>query len=169
MIFLDVETTGLNCATCSIVELAIVDETGRCLLSTRYAPTGLISKENEEALEYNKLDLDDLLLYPTLGKEELNLIKRLFKNQIVVAHNVEFDSKFLIKTSMEVFGENIFKEVDWVCSMKLYAASKNIKSGRIKLPNLQTDSIPHSALSDTQNCRLLYQSLTKTSNPEWNW
>jgi hypothetical protein len=58
-LFIDLETTGLTFETAQVVELAIVDINGRCLLSTRY---GLVpslklqtASEIDKALEYNKL------------------------------------------------------------------------------------------------------------------
>lgn len=169
--FLDFETTGLNVELAQIVEVAIIDETGRCLLSTRYKPSNLglqTELEIQEALDYNKLSLEELNLYPELDRQSLHLLcKILTSADIICSHNVEFDKAFLEKESYRLFNHNLFYELNWICTMKLYAKSKNIKAGRIKLPNMQLDSVPHSALSDAQNARLLYQSLQGPSKNDW--
>lgn len=174
-IFLDVETTGLIAATSQIVEIAIVDETGRCLLSTRYNLDPELSlqtdKEIDSALEYNKLTRKDLSLYRPIDKFDLSTIECITAMNTVIGHNISFDKSFLEATSERVLGYNCFKSVEWECTMAMLAKDKRIKSGRIKLPNMSLDSIAHSALSDAQNARLLYKSLSSDESlePDWVW
>jgi DNA polymerase III epsilon subunit-like protein len=174
LLFLDLETTGLNAELAQIVEVAIIDETGRCLLSTRYKPSNLglqTELEIQKALDYNKLSLEELNLYPELDRESLHLLcKILTSADQVIGHNISFDASFLSETSKRVLGYDLFANIKYVCTMALLAKSKGIKSGRVKLPNMRLDSIAHSALSDAQGTRLLYQSLSPSENqsPEWN-
>lgn len=172
--FLDVETTGLNPNKSQIVEIAIVDETGRCLHSTRYDfyRNGLqTDTEIDAALAYNKLTREELSFYPKCSLEELRFICNILKRaNYVVAHNVAFDSAILKETSIRLCGEDLFNDINYKCSMLKLAEQKGIKSGRIKLPNLQLNPIAHSALSDAQNCRLLWLSLnTELQINDWNW
>lgn len=172
-LFVDVETTGLNPAISQVVEIAIINETGRCLLSTRYAVDLTLNLQHindiNTALEYNKLSFNELALYTPLNKYGLMQIAALLAGNKVIAHNSEFDKAFLEAASDRVLGYNCFNEIPWDCSMKALAKSKGIKSGRIKLPCMSLDSIAHSALSDAQNCRLLWQSLTEEKNNDWQW
>jgi DNA polymerase III epsilon subunit-like protein len=175
-IFLDSETTGLDPKTGQIVEIAIVDETGRCLLSTRYNLDCTLQlqtdKEIDAALEYNKLTREELSLYRPIDKFDLSTIEAILTSaEVAIGHNVSFDKSFLESTSERVLGYNCFEAVKWECTMDMLAKAKGIKSGRVKLPCMQLSAIAHSALSDAQNARLLYQSLdtTKELSPEWNW
>jgi DNA polymerase III epsilon subunit-like protein len=175
-IFIDIESTGLDHKTGQIVEIAIVDSTGRCLLSTRYDVDYNLKlqplQEIKAALDYNRLTEDVLSLYKPIDKHNLSLIEAILTQaDLVIAHNADFDRSFLEETSNRLLGFNCFKSIKWGCSMALLAKSKGIKSGRVKLPNMQLGNIPHSALSDAQNCRLLYQSLelSSSSEPTWDW
>ncbi len=174
-LFIDLETSSLDPKTGQIVEIAIVDSIGRCMLSTRYdANFGLnlqTDKEIDAALAYNKLTREELSLYRPIDKFDLSTIEAILTSaDLVVAHNAKFEKSFLEQTSERELGYNCFQSVTWACSMELLAKSKNIKSGRAKLPNMSLESIAHSALSDAQNCRLLYQSLTtELSAPVWDW
>jgi DNA polymerase III epsilon subunit-like protein len=174
-LFIDLETTGLTFETAQIVELAIVDINGRCLLSTRYGLDNTLklqtATEIDKALEYNKLTRDELELYPPMGLNALALVHEILKSgSLVVGHNISYDMGILTATSTRLFGSDIFRDLKTYCTMGYYAKSLGIKSGRKKLPNLQLDSVPHSALSDVQNCRLLYQQLNPPSvNNSWNF
>jgi DNA polymerase III epsilon subunit-like protein len=175
-LFIDLETTSLCPLTGEIIEIAIVDEAGRCLLSTRYnIDESLKLKSNREidsALEYNKLSREELSLYRSIDRFDLSTIQAiLLSASLVVGHNVSFDASFLSETSKRILGYDCFANVEYTCTMALLAKSKSIKSGRVKLPNMQLASIAHSALSDAQNCRLLYQSLITNESPapEWNF
>ena len=172
--FLDLETTGLDLQRSQIVEIAIVDETGRCLHSTRYDfyRNGLQTDiEIDAALAYNKLTREELCFYPKCSLEELYFIRNILKRaDYVVAHNVAFDSAILKQTSIRFCGEDLFHDTNYKCSMLKLAKQAGIKSGRIKLPNLHLNPIAHSALSDVQNCRLLWLSLnTELQINDWNW
>jgi DNA polymerase III epsilon subunit-like protein len=175
--FIDLETTGLEHDKVQIVELAIVCETGRCLLSTRYGlnPTINLQTDSEidAALSYNKLTREELGLYGKMTSDSLfDIYNLLACRDFVVAHNSGFDYGVLKETSLRLIGKDIFKDLIWKCSMKEFAKEKGIKSGRVKLPNLQLNPIAHSALSDVQNCRLLWASLEinkENSSSDWNW
>jgi DNA polymerase III epsilon subunit-like protein len=175
-LFIDLETTGLDPLTAQIAEIAIVDRTGRCLLSTRYNVDESLNlqpdKEIDSALEYNNLSREELSLYRPIDKFDLSTIEAILLSAgLVVGHNISFDANFLSETSKRVLGYDCFAGVEYTCTMALLAKSKNIKSGRVKLPNMQLGTIAHSALSDAQNCRLLYQSLkpSEDSPPDWAW
>ena len=175
-VFLDLETTGLIPQSGQIVEIAIVDEIGRCLLSTRYNinPTLCLqtAAEIDAALAYNKLTRDELSLYRPIDKFDLSTIEAILTSaEVTIGHNIGFDKSFLEATSERVLGYNCFKSVKWECTMEMLAKSKKIKSGRVKLPNMQLGAIAHSALSDCQNARLLWLSLslTEKSSPDWNF
>lgn len=174
IVFLDLETTGLDLEKSQIVEIAIVNEAGRCLHSTRYdfyRNDLQTDVEIDAALAYNKLSREELNFYPKCSLEELQFILNILKRaDYVVAHNAAFDSAILKETSIRFCNEDIFQSINYECSMKKLAKQKGIKSGRIKLPNMQLDSIAHSALSDVQNCRLLWLSLnTELKANDWNW
>ena len=167
-LFLDIETTSLDPLTGQIIEITILKESGQCLLSTRYSIDQTLQTPEviKAALNYNKLSLDELSLYRPLDKDEITFIATLLKNNLVIAHNVEFDKAFLEQTSLRLTSKNIFKSVKWECTMQRLAKSKGIKSGRVKLPNMQSHNVPHSSLHDCQNARLLWQSFTPQ---DWNW
>lgn len=167
-LFLDIETTGLDPHTGQIIEITILKESGQCLLSTRYNidPALQTPEVIQAALDYNKLSLDELSFYQPLDKDGITFIATLLKNSLVIAHNVEFDKAFLEQTSLRLTAQNLFKSVKWDCTMQRLAKSKSIKSGRVKLPNMQSHNVPHSSLHDCQNARLLWQSFTPQ---DWNW
>jgi DNA polymerase III epsilon subunit-like protein len=173
-LFLDLETTGLDPLTGQILEIAIIDETGRCLHSTRYNIDESLRLESDEeinaALEYNKLSREELALYLPLDKFSLLALEALLTCNEVIGHNISFDKSFLEASSNRILGYNCFQSVTWTCTMAMLAKSKSIKSGRVKLPNMKLNAIAHSALSDADNCRLLYQALQpKPPSAEWNW
>ncbi len=174
--YLDLETSSLDPKTGQILEIAIVDDTGRCLLSTRYNVDESLklqtADEIDGALAYNKLSRKELGLYRPIDKFDLSTVYRILTSaDLVVAHNAEFDKSFLEKTSERVLGYNCFQHLKWECSMTKLAKKRGIKSGRVKLPNMQLDSIAHSALSDCQNARLLWMSMTPDENaaPDWKF
>lgn len=175
-VFIDLETTSLIAEVGQIVEVAIVDVAGRCLLSTRYNVDESLrlqtAEEIDGALSYNKLQREELSLYRPIDKFDLSTIEAILNySDLVVAHNFNFDKAFLEETSKRILGYNCFQSLTWACSMAKLAKDRGIKSGRVKLPVMQLDSIAHSALSDCQNARLLWLSLTPDENaaPDWNF
>ena len=131
-IFLDVETTGLDPLTSQIVEIAIIDETGRCLLSTRYNLDSALhlqtDREIDAALSYNRLTREELALYRPIDKYDLSTIEAILTSaEVTIGHNINFDKAFLEVTSERVLGYNCFKSVKWECTMQMLAKSKGIK------------------------------------------
>ena len=172
-LFLDTETTGLNFETSQIIELGIIDDTGRVVYFKRFdlrPEYNQSNTETDQALSYNNVSRQELALSQEMTATDLEDIAALLNNsEQVIAHNSDFDRQMIENAARVLSKPSIFDSVNWACSMTIYAKKLGYKSGRVKLPNTSLESIAHSVISDCNNCRLLYQSLTGTQPPTWEF
>jgi DNA polymerase-3 subunit alpha (Gram-positive type) len=96
VVFLDVETTGLDPKIHEIVEAAVVDVSGAVLLDQKYAPRDL-SVATEEALRINGYEKHPELWdgAPSLDVVEATRLLKVLEDRIIVAQNPYFDLSFV--------------------------------------------------------------------------
>jgi DNA polymerase III epsilon subunit-like protein len=157
-LFFDLETTSLNIEKCQICQLAVVNDFGICLFAKTFGvvldgiePAAVV----KQGLDYNGYNNGYAELLPCLGVDDLRLLRMLFADNNVWAHNVSFDSAVLKATSLRILGEDIFYDVSYNCTMQLVNPHR-----RVKLPNLSLESVAHDAVSDTLNCWRLWKRET---------
>jgi DNA polymerase-3 subunit epsilon len=103
-LFIDYETTGLS-KDDRVVEVCVIDGSGRVLLSTLVNPERHIPAQ---ATAVNGIDDDDVSDAPTWA-EVAPALESLIGGRTVVAHNASFEAKY----TPQVWG------VRWVCSKKV--------------------------------------------------
>lgn len=110
MIYLDTETTGLNCYRDEILEIAIIDANGKKLLDSLVKPVKKVTWQDAQAI--HGITPDMVKNAPTLKALE-NEIKEIVQDQEVVIYNADFDTSFL---------KNLLDDVKAVhCCMVQYA------------------------------------------------
>ncbi|TKG95210.1 DNA polymerase III subunit epsilon [Puteibacter caeruleilacunae] len=95
-------------------------------------------------------------------------IKKLLKNQIVVAHNVAFDRSVLQKTMLanDLDYSELNISENWHCTMKLCKASNRYPSGKLNeccaVEGIELNH--HEALSDAKACAELFIRIKSASS-----
>ena len=118
MVYFDTETTGLNCFSCNVIELAmlsvefgdIIDEYDKFIRVGRPLPQKII----------NLTGIDDDMLN-TQGEDERtvaqDLKKRIEWADIMIAHNAQFDLSFIYNMLRRHFPdevEGLVRNVSWI-------------------------------------------------------
>jgi DNA polymerase III subunit epsilon len=155
-IFLDTETTGLSGSTDKIIELAIVDSSGRTLFNELIDPERPIKNSHIHGITDSMVSGQ-----PTLD-QCWEVVKSILKDKHIVIYNKAFDTKFFPD------GLSCAKKVS--CAMQRF---KNFHQG--KKYNLQYatqhigyrwEGIAHRALADTLASRAVWLWLDqKEKNP----
>lgn len=168
---IDLETTGLDFEKDEIIEVALVRfENGAPTESVDYLVKP-VSAELRPFIEnltgISKADLEDAEPFAALAGKIFSFIGEL----PIVAHNANFDSKFLIQTFQKV-GVSFDKHVVWDSLTVSRIAYQNIPNHRLDTL-VQELNIPrsraHRALPDADACgRLFVMSLEKIAeSDEW--
>jgi len=158
--FLDLETTSLNVDTTQITQAALLDENGKVLFAKCYGIILGVFEPQEmslQGLEYSHHPQEYWDL-PGFGMSDLSTIVSYLSMEgaITWAHNSEFDHTVLQKTADRLTYGLTIPPIN--CTMRLASPifAPNSRTGRMKLPTLALDSAPHTAVSDANNCRLLF-------------
>jgi DNA polymerase III epsilon subunit-like protein len=112
LIFLDLETTGLNVQRCEIIEIGAIRVTPKEPfeieeeLSLKIEPLD-IKKADKEALKINGYSKDKWKDAMPLEKA-LKILEKFSKNGIMVGYNISFDWAFLHKAYFEMGKEEPF-------------------------------------------------------------
>lgn len=149
-IFLDTETTGLNHdGADEVLEIAIIDASGRTLLNTLVRP--LSKTEWPQAQAVHGIRPQDVINAPTL-ESLLPKIAAICANKTVVCYNAPFDAGF--------FSRGFFSEIK--CAMREFAEINPDSNSWLKLAdaasltNYQQSGSFHRALADAQACRHIW-------------
>ena len=163
-IFFDTETTGLNCATCQIIELAmIVVEDGYIVEEyDKFVKT-------DERLPLNITQItgitDDMLKEEGVSEAEIaeDLKNRMTPGTLMVAHNCQFDLSFvyyLLKRHYPDGADGIVRNVDWLDTL-------TVVKDRMEYPHRLNNVVKHYGLEKVNfhraidDTRALYQVYRK--------
>jgi hypothetical protein len=170
--FFDLETDGLDTATCQITQAAVINQDGKTLfckcygiMQNRYQPAAL----SQEGLDYNGTSDWQRDNLPCFAPEDFAFMLSLMAvSSEVWAHNVAYDSAVLRTYASRFSAESIdLAHINFKCTMALGCEKLGFKGQtRMKLPTLKLDSVAHDALSDTQNAWLLWQKCNGFG--QWN-
>ena len=164
IIFIDVETTGLNPALHEIIEIAIVGD--NFAFNTKIKPQH-IETASEEALKMNGYSEDEWKYAMPPEAAALEIAKHI-QGARIVGHNVRFDMDFieelLHKYDVDVWYDR--RLIDTITLAHEHLIDCGIKS-------VAMDSIrsffgwsmvgAHTALKDAQDCKRLYYKLSRAS------
>lgn len=139
VIYFDTETTGLNCHTCQIIELAmttvidgeIVDEYDEFIDIDGRLPPNItqITGITDKMLEDGKLE----------SEVAADLKNRLTPGTLMIAHNAQFDLSFiyhLLKRHYPNDADNIVERLDWLDTLTVF-------KDRTKYPHKLCDAVEH--------------------------
>ncbi len=124
-IVFDTETTGLSPSKCRIIEIAAVkfhDMKPVAAFQTYVNPEKEIPKE---ATEVNHINMDQVANAPTIS-EVLPAFESFIGSSILVAHNAEFDLKFIFYSGSRIF-ESKCKYIDTYTQAKRILKSPKMK------------------------------------------
>jgi DNA polymerase III epsilon subunit-like protein len=171
VLVLDTETTGVEFGD-EVIELAVIDVSGRVLFETKLRPTVDIHPEAFAVHEICIHDLDDAPTWPDIAPR----LKALLDGRDVVAFNSEFDTRLLAQTA-EAFGDDLgawtFKEH---CAMALavqaFSERANQRYRSISLANaideagVEWQGQAHSAVGDALTTLALVKAIADTYKNE---
>ncbi|HDL6906016.1 TPA: 3'-5' exonuclease [Yersinia enterocolitica] len=154
-LILDTETTGLS-GIAEIIEISIIDCTGKVLLNTLVKPRALIP---DEATAIHGITNEMVAAAPTWRDIHWQLMA-LIHTRTLVIYNIDFDVRLIMQT-MEINNCGFaYLELNAECAMRNYAeyyGQRDEKRNKFKWQSLSNaakqqgvviDGTPHRALSD---------------------
>lgn len=153
-VILDTETTGLisgpnKYLRAEIIELAVIDMSGRVLYLSRFKPKYKVPKRSTEIHGILDSDLVDCVSF----SDEYSKVFALLSGRTVITYNTKFDSGVMMQTCAMFKLE--LPDCRWECAMLMYRAF--IESARlVKLPGAM-----HGALAD---CKATLKLMKKMAN-----
>ncbi|EMX8401574.1 3'-5' exonuclease [Yersinia enterocolitica] len=154
-LILDTETTGLS-GIAEIIEISIIDCTGKVLLNTLVKPRALIP---EEVSAIHGITNEMVAAAPTWRDIHWQLMA-LIHTRTLVIYNIDFDVRLIMQT-MEINNCGFaYLELNAECAMRNYAeyyGQRDEKRNKFKWQSLSNaakqqgvviDGTPHRALSD---------------------
>lgn len=159
-LFLDTETTGLSpLAGDTIVEIAIVDSSGRAVLDTLVNPGRSIPWH---ATNVHGITNDMVRGSPSL-QQLMPQIRQIISREIVVIYNSSFDTPF--------FPGRLQEALSVECAMRRFAEATG--SGRWKKLEAAAEKVghrwtgkAHRALADAQACRSVWAWLEESKQSD---
>jgi DNA polymerase III epsilon subunit family exonuclease len=157
IIALDIETTGFG-KNDRIIEIGAViwDSTQQKVIGKLESLINPMRNVPEESSQIHGLTSSDLSLAPTFEEIADELLTFLSGRQIV-AHNADFDLKFLTKEFSRVGKSIEFSDV--VCTYKLTGQRLNVACEQISF-----EFVHHSALEDAKACLAIWYNQVIDSN-----
>ena len=161
-LFLDLETTGLNCETHDVVQLAsipIIDGVPQEQVFNQYCQPINWQAIELEALAVNHLTIAQLKTFQkpeSLVNNFITFLKPFNIKFTIAGYNIDFDRRFLSALFKKVGRENEFAELFTSDTRDVYRYAKKIKS-QLPTPNLKLSTLAtyfgipidaHDALSD---------------------
>ena len=154
-LILDTETTGLS-GIAEIIEISVIDCTGKVLLNTLVKPRALIP---DEATAIHGITNEMVAAAPTWRDIHWKLVALLHTRTLVI-YNIDFDVRLIMQT-MEINNCGFaYLELNAECAMRNYAeyyGQRDEKRNKFKWQSLSNaakqqgvviDGTPHRALSD---------------------
>lgn len=166
IVILDTETTGLWNA--EIVEIAVIDRSGKPLLNTLVKPKGSIPVGATEIHGITNEMVAEAPTWPEVWEQ----LHPILKDKTVLIYNEEFDIR-VMKESFFVWEEELedrvdeaielIDELDSHCVMKAYAALVDSEKW-LKLTEAAGREIAHRALDD---CKATLEVVKKAYQPDF--
>lgn len=161
-LFFDFETDSLDTPRCQVTQAAVINQEGKTLFAKSYGIwQGLYipAEESQVALNYTKTSDWQRDNLPTFSRPDFEfMVQLMLVADEVWAHNVTYDKAVLETYALRYESPIKHGAINFKCTMELACKNFGFKGQtRMKLPALKLDSIAHDAVSDTQNCWLLWQ------------
>lgn len=162
---LDTETTGIE-DTDQIMEIAIVDYSGKTIMNTRLNPSTYIDPDAQAVHGISIDDLHGLHQYPDIEAE----LRAALEGKHIIIYNSSFDIRMLRQTAF-AFSRSIkwLEDLNTYCAMrqaaKKYGATN--RHGTISLANAVIRAATgwhgeaHSALGDALTTLALHKKMNK--------
>lgn len=154
VVFLDLETTGLNGhGEDEIVEIGIVDQGGRVLMDQRVKPTEAESWPG--AQQVHGISPKDVADCPTLDQVGDDF-KAAIRGKVVAIYNASFDKSF-IPPEIQAEAERFFCVMQWF--RRIAPESRWRLQDAIRWAGGKGQSKIHSAVEDAQSTRAVFDAL----------
>jgi DNA polymerase III subunit epsilon len=169
IVYLDTETTGLD-GRAEIVEIAVIDNTGRTLLDTLVRPDGIIPYE---VVRIHGID-DEMVAGAPRWPEVYPALLDLLRDRTVIVYNAEFDYRLVNQMNRRSGYPTCAGQ--WHCAMKQYAAYATDWHARygnyrwhkldVALARFGHAKDGHRARPDADACRLVVIGMADGGNRE---
>lgn len=163
-LFLDTETTGLDYDD-EIIELAVLDTSGKELINTLIRP---IKEISWGAFEANGISESMLIDKPALVSIS-NEVNDILSGRVIVAHNASFDSRMLRQT-FDRYGISEPENMQFRCTMSLISLLSDNRYtslgetmwwARAKWPERDDTNRSHRAAYDAECVRRIVMALAE--------
>ena len=163
VVFLDVETTGLDYCEQELLEIAIIDDEEEWCVKCK--PENIKNAEPQALVVngYTKEKWKDARPF----KEHASAVAQKLSDVVVVGHNINFDMQF-VERAMRRAGFST-RDLTRVRIDTVTLAFEHLVTKGLKLLNLKAvarhleipfdEELAHGALYDTQICKQVYQNL----------
>ena len=156
--FLDTETTGLGPLD-EVIDIAVVDGTGRVLLNSLVRPTQPI---HPRARAVHGLADRLLAAQPAWPEVHTKLLAALRDYSCIVMYNAPFDLRLIDQSCRRYAVAPLPSRIEAHCAMRRYAqhtGGRRRKLGDALAAMRVRQAESHRALADAEACRLLVQAL----------
>jgi DNA polymerase-3 subunit alpha (Gram-positive type) len=175
VVFLDVETTGLDPTAHEIVEIAVVSLEGQPLIDTKVKPQN-IAAASPKALEVNGYNEADWADAPTFDEIKDDVMEAL-KHKVIVGQNPQFDRNFVVEALRRAGVDEPHRKLKRHTIDTITLAWEHLVPCGLDRLNLGAEceflGIPleaHRALADAQGCRTVYlMTLRATEEQRFAW
>jgi len=175
VVFLDVETTGLDPKAHEIVEIAVVALDGSVLLDTRVKPVRMETAE-AGALRvngYNEAEWADAPTFDEIKEDVMAAVR----HKIIVGQNPQFDRSFVVEALARCGVERADRKLKRHCIDTITLAWEHLVPCGLDRLNLGAEceflGVPaggHRALPDAQAARAVYlMTLRATEEQRFAW
>jgi DNA polymerase-3 subunit epsilon len=155
-VILDTETTGLA-STAEIIEVAIVDHTGRTVFDTLVKPKGCIDPAAHKVHGITCCMCENAPDWPLVAK----ILNKVVSAKTVIIYNIEFDTR-LIGQTCKLYNMRFKGWNDAACAMKWYSqwvGEWNYHYGNYRWQRLRGGD--HTALGDCKATFNLIKEMAK--------
>jgi DNA polymerase-3 subunit epsilon len=184
LVFIDIETTGLDENKHEILEIAVLGEDGETLLHTAVKPEH-IETASPKALEINGYNPGEWEPSPLFG-EIADKVHELLSGPVIAGQNVSFDMRFVNRALRHAFAERGMSEEEVDAKMESVSyhlidtvtlAYEHLAPGGLRSLSLWAvckwlgivNKKAHSALSDIRATREVYYALYQATSWDRFW